>query len=171
MYTFNLVAVGRIKGASAYLDAGIAEYLKRLKPHMHVTITDVAEELETPSVTREQVMTREAERILACLKPGARMIALSERGERVDSQTLSQRLFGVSWTGVNPPNGGMLSMASEPIIVVVGGPLGLSPKVLERADWVVSLSPMTFPHQMVRLIFLEQLYRALKIFRNEPYHK
>ena len=175
MYTVTLLTVGKIKGASGYLEAGIAEFQKRLKPHMRLTIAETVEEPETATVTREQVMDREATRLLAYIKPENRVIALSERGDRVSSEQLSMRLFGPSRAGLgassNPPNGGTAPLASDPIIVVVGGPVGLSPRVLERSDWVLSLSPMTFPHQMVRLIFLEQLYRALKIFRNEPYHK
>lgn len=171
MYSFQIVAVGKIKGASGYLQAGIDEFLKRLKPYARVGFTEVSEETPTPTVTKEQVLEREGERLLAHVKPGQKLLVLSEHGDRVSSKAFSQRLFGGVSGGANQPNGGTPPLAQDPIIVVVGGPLGLSPGVLERADWIVSLSPMTFPHQLVRLIFLEQVYRALKIFKKEPYHK
>ena len=171
MYAFHIVAVGKIKGSASYLQAGIDEYTKRLKPFAKVSFTEVPEENPTPTVTPQQVLEREGERLLAHCKPRSRVLVLSEHGEQVGSKALSQRLFGVSRGDTNPPNGGTAPLAQEPIIVVIGGPSGLSPRVLERADWVLSLSPLTFPHQMVRVILLEQIYRALKIFANQPYHK
>ncbi len=96
-------------------------------------------------------------------------IALSERGEQLTSEQFSKAFF--DRLGANPSNGGMTTPVSGPIIFIVGGPLGLSSSVLEQCHWTVSLSRMTFPHPLVRLILLEQLYRAFKIRRNEPYHK
>ena len=108
----------------------------------------------------------EGERILKHLTPDhAVVIALSEHGKLHDSVGFATLLLG------NQPNGGIAEGGSTPIIFIVGGASGLSQEVLNRSRAVLSLSPMTFPHQMVRLILVEQLYRAFKIHRNEPYHK
>lgn len=162
----KIVAVGRIKGASVYLQTGIDEYAKRLAPYARLEVVDVADEPGTASRTAEQVLQAEGERILKYLQPAhAAVVALSEHGKQYDSPGFSQFLLG------NQPNGGIADGGSTPIIFVVGGASGLSREVVESSQAVVSLSPMTFPHQMVRLILLEQLYRAFKIQRGEPYHK
>ncbi len=166
---FHIVAVGRLKGGFAYLNAGVEDYLKRLQPYARVRVIEVPDEPITPSRTPEQVMAREAERLLPHIQRAALAIALSERGELLGSEKFAARLFGR--LGANPSNGGLPTPDPGPIIMIVGGPLGLSPTVLEACQWVLSLSPMTFPHPMVRLIVLEQLYRAFKIHRGEPYHK
>ena len=121
---------------------------------------------ETASRTVDQVKAAEGERILKHLTPDhAVVIALSEHGKLQDSVGFATLLLG------NQPNGGIAEGGSTPIIFIVGGASGLSQEVLNRSRAVLSLSPMTFPHQMVRLILVEQLYRAFKIHRNEPYHK
>jgi 23S rRNA (pseudouridine1915-N3)-methyltransferase len=106
---------------------------------------------------------------LPYLKRAGLAIALSERGEQLTSEQFSTVFF--ERLGADPSNGGIPIMEGTPIIFIVGGPLGLSSTVLGQCHWTVSLSRMTFPHPMVRLILLEQLYRAFKIRRGEPYHK
>lgn len=168
-----LIAVGKLKGASAYLKAGVDDYLKRLGAYDRVQLLEVPEETIAPSKTVDQIKLKEGERLLAAAAQfdgggqSAYRIALSERGEQLDSAAFSARLLG----GRNQLNGGVLVDGSTPIIVMVGGPLGLSGEVLEKSNWTLSLSSMTLPHPLVRLVLLEQLYRAFKIHRNEPYHK
>lgn len=166
----QLVAVGKIKGSHTYLQAGVDEYVKRLRPYVKLSVVEVAEEPVTPTRTREQVLEKEGERLLKQMAQASIRVVLSEYGESVHSQQLAQRLAAL-WTGGDPLNGGVAGLGSAPMMVVVGGPLGLSQEVLRQADWVLSLSPLTFPHQMVRLLFLEQLYRSFRILRGEPYHK
>ena len=120
--------------------------------------------------TPEQIMAAEGQRILPHINRASYTIALSERGDMVDSPSFSNRLAQCIYS-TNPPNGGTAHRGNGPIIVVVGGALGLCQTVLERADWILSLSRLTFPHPMVRLIVAEQLFRAVKIMNNEPYHK
>ena len=170
-FPIQLVAVGRLKKDSDYLQVGIAEYLKRLRPYARVSIVEVADEPISPTRTREQVIEAEGQRILSQMEKAGYTIALSERGQCLSSEALAHSLDQRGILQGNPLNGGMPTGRPGPIIVIVGGPLGLSQTVIDRADWVLSLSPLTFPHQLVRLLILEQLYRAFKIQRNEPYHK
>jgi 23S rRNA (pseudouridine1915-N3)-methyltransferase len=100
----------------------------------------------------------EGERILAALRPGERVVALDERGKLLDSRQFAAQL------------GTWRDQGSRQVAFVVGGAYGLDPSVRERADLVLSLSPMTFPHQLVRLLFAEQLYRATAILQGSPYH-
>lgn len=177
-FQIQLLCVGRLKGNFKYLQTGIDEYIKRLSPYAKVSVVEVADETIAPSITDEQVKDIEGDRLLAHMERsqarGGLVVALSERGEAMDSESFSRRLMqrlDGGDRGTNPPNGGIPLTSAGPMIVVVGGPLGLSQRVIDRANWVVSLSPMTFPHTMVRLILLEQLYRAFRIARNESYHK
>jgi 23S rRNA (pseudouridine1915-N3)-methyltransferase len=165
----QMIVVGRMKGGFSYLQAGLDDYLKRLKPYASVSMVEVPDEAILPSRTDEQVMEGEARRIRPYLSKAAYSIALSERGDALTSEKFSTVFF--ERLGANPSNGGIPGNDSRPIIFIVGGPLGLHPTILNECDWTVSLSKMTFPHPMVRLILLEQLYRAFKIRRGEPYHK
>jgi 23S rRNA (pseudouridine1915-N3)-methyltransferase len=165
----QILVVGRMKGGFSYLQVGIDDYLKRLKAYASISITEVPDESILPSKTSEQIMEKEAQRLLPYIQKAAYAIALSERGEELTSEKFSKAFF--DRLGADPSNGGIPSNDSGPIIFIVGGPLGLHPSVLRVCNWTVSLSRMTFPHPMVRLILLEQLYRAFKIQRGEPYHK
>ncbi len=165
----QIIVVGRMKGGFSYLQPGLDDYLKRLKAYANVSVIEVPDEAILPSRTDEQVMLGEARRILPYLEKAAYGIALSERGEQLTSEKFSAAFF--ERLGANPSNGGIPGNDTRPIIFIVGGPLGLHPSVLQACHWTVSLSKMTFPHPMVRLILLEQLYRAFKIRRGEPYHK
>ncbi len=166
----RIVAVGRMKGGFTYLQRGVDEYIKRMKPYAGVSIVEVPDEAVTASRTPEQIMEKEGERLLSHMDKAACSIALSERGELMNSLALAQTLSSL-WAMTNPPNGGIGNRGSGPMIFVVGGALGLSQTVLDRADRILSLSPLTFPHLMVRLILVEQIYRTFKILKNEPYHK
>jgi 23S rRNA (pseudouridine1915-N3)-methyltransferase len=165
----QILAVGKLKSGFSYLQAGIDDYRQRIKPYAKISIIEVPDEPILPSKTDTQIMKKEGERILPYLQRATLSIALSERGEQLSSEQFSHSLF--ERLGANPSNGGIPAIEAGPIIFIVGGPLGLSPTVLQQCHWTVSLSRMTFPHPMVRLILLEQLYRAFKIRRDEPYHK
>lgn len=165
----QVLAVGKLKGGFAYLQPGIDDYIKRLKPYATVSLVEVPDEPIRPSVTEQQVMAREGQRLLPYIARAAYAMALSERGEQLSSQQ-----FAAAWLDrvmANTPNGGTPNREGGPIIMIIGGPLGLHREVIQACHWTVSLSRMTFPHPMVRLILLEQVYRAFKIQRGEPYHK
>ena len=166
----TILTVGKMKGSSKYLQQGVEEYMKRLKPLVKLSIEEVSEEPETSTRTPDQVKNAEAERIFKRIDFNNNLvISLSEWGESLDSVTFSSKLWGSR--DPNQPNRGGLNPSQKPIIFIVGGPLGLSPRVCKDSHGVWSLSPLTFPHQMVRVILLEQIYRSLKIFQNQPYHK
>jgi 23S rRNA (pseudouridine1915-N3)-methyltransferase len=165
----QLIVVGRMKGGFSYLQAGIDDYLKRLKAYATVSVVEVPDEPILPSKTAEQIMALEAQRVLPYVRKAGYAIALSERGEMLISERFASAFF--DRLGADPSNGGIPAGDSGPIIFIVGGPLGLHSSVMSQCQWTVSLSKMTFPHPMVRLILLEQVYRAFKIHRGEPYHK
>lgn len=156
----QVIAVGKIK--EHYLAEGIAEYVKRLRSYTRFTITEVDDDrrpVNLSSAQREKILAREGEKILAAVPEGSVTVALAVDGKPYSSEELAAfiRKHGVSGAGT--------------IAFIIGGDLGLSPAVLERCDCRLSLSPMTFTHQMARLILLEQIYRAFRIIHNEPYHK
>ena len=105
------------------------------------------------------IKAKEGERLLSCIKDEAYVIALAIDGKMLDSVQLSQKIDNLGISG------------KSDIVFVIGGSLGLDKRVLDRADYKLSFSPMTFPHQLMRVILLEQIYRSYRIMRNEPYHK
>jgi 23S rRNA (pseudouridine1915-N3)-methyltransferase len=156
----RIIAVGKIK--ERFLTEGIAEYEKRLTPYLKLAIVEIADEKRGvyASAGQEQLTKdREGERILAAIPEGAYVVALDVRGKEMSSEALAARLHDWQLAGTNS------------IAVIIGGDLGLSGAVLSRADLRLSISPMTFTHQMVRMIILEQIYRACRINSGEPYHK
>ena len=156
----TLVTVGKIK--EKYLEQAIAEYSKRLSRYCRLEIIQVADE-KTPegasSAVEEQIKEKEGERILAQIREGAYVIALAINGQMLDSVELSQKISKLGIDGISH------------IVFVIGGSLGLSSRVLKRADYKLSFSRMTFPHQLMRVILLEQIYRSYRIISGEPYHK
>lgn len=156
----HLIAVGKIK--EKYLQMGIDEYRKRLSSYANLEITEVKEEQvpeELSTKEEEQVKDREGERILAHLRSDERVVSLAISGNSFSSEELAKYLDDAATYG------------RSRIAFIIGGSLGLSGKVLARSDLLLSFSKMTFPHQLMRLILLEQLYRACKINRGEMYHK
>ena len=156
----TVIGVGRLK--EKYWQAAIDEYSKRLSKYVKLDIIEVPDEKapENLSTAEEEIVKKnEGERILKNIKDGAYVIALAINGKMLSSEELSEFL-----------NERMVRGAGH-IVFVIGGSLGLSPEVLDRADYKLSFSKMTFPHQMMRVILLEQFYRAVKIMKNEPYHK
>lgn len=154
------VVVGKIK--EKYFTDAIKEYSKRLSRYCKLEIVELADE-KTPDGASEAeevaIREKEGERILKALKDDAYVIALAIEGKMLDSVELSQKIdrLGVSGT--------------SHIAFVIGGSLGLAPAVMKRADYALSFSRMTFPHQLMRVVLLEQLYRSYRIMKNEPYHK
>jgi 23S rRNA (pseudouridine1915-N3)-methyltransferase len=151
----TVVAVGTLKG---WPDEGCRDYLKRLRRYFPVEIIEVPEE-DLNRRTPEEVLTAEARRLLKRIPAGAYVISLDrEKGEPLSSEKLEQRLNSTGLSG------------QSHVAFVLGGPLGLSPKVLARADALVSFGLITLPHALARVVLLEQLYRAAKINRGERYH-
>ncbi|WP_313180046.1 23S rRNA (pseudouridine(1915)-N(3))-methyltransferase RlmH [Lacrimispora sp.] len=156
----TLVTVGKIK-EKFYADA-IGEYSKRLSRYCKLDIVQVADE-KTPDSASEaverQIKDKEGDRILSSIKDGAYVIALAIDGEMLNSVQLSEKINDLGVRGISQ------------IVFVIGGSLGLSDAVYKRADYRLSFSPMTFPHQLMRVIMLEQIYRSYRIVNGEPYHK
>jgi 23S rRNA (pseudouridine1915-N3)-methyltransferase len=156
----QIVAVGKLK--ESYLVQGIAEYTKRLGPYAKLQIVELPDEKAPESMSaaeERQVREREGERILAALRPEAYVVALAIDGKALSSEELAARLEELATYG------------RSQVAFVIGGSLGLAPAVLARAELRLSFGRMTLPHQLMRLVLAEQVYRAFKIMRGEPYHK
>ena len=156
----RIIGVGRVKERA--LQQSIQEYLRRLQPYQKTEIVEV-EDLPAPQdnspAQNDLVRQREGEKILARLKPDDYVILLDLKGKMLSSPELAQKLHDV------------FTYRSSAIAFVIGGSLGVSPAVIERADFRWQLSELTFPHQLVRLMLTEQLYRSFRILNHEPYHK
>ncbi|QIZ05915.1 23S rRNA (pseudouridine(1915)-N(3))-methyltransferase RlmH [Priestia megaterium] len=156
----SIVTVGKLK--EKYLKQGIEEYLKRLTAYAKVDVIEVADE-KAPEILSElemvQVKQKEGERILAKISQDTYVIALAIQGKLGSSEELADSLDKLATYG------------KSKIAFVIGGSLGLSDEVIKRSNEQLSFSRMTFPHQLMRLILVEQIYRAFRINRNEPYHK
>ena len=156
----TVITVGKIK--EKYLEDAIAEYSKRLSRYCKLEIIQVADE-KTPDraseVVETQIKDKEGERILSHIKDTAYVVALAIEGKMISSEELAELIDGLGVRG------------ESHIQFVIGGSPGLSKKVLERADYKLSFSRMTFPHQLMRVILLEQIYRSYRIVNGEPYHK
>jgi 23S rRNA (pseudouridine1915-N3)-methyltransferase len=156
----TVITVGKLK--EKYLKQGINEYLKRLGAYAKVDIIEVPDEKapeQLSIVEMEQVKDKEGERILAKINQDAHVIALAINGKMRTSEELADNLDKLATYG------------KSKIVFVIGGSLGLSDNVMKRANETLSFSKMTFPHQLMRLVLVEQVYRAFRIIRNEPYHK
>lgn len=156
----SIITVGKLK--EKYLKQGINEYLKRLTPFAKVEIVEVPDEKAPEQLSEaemEQVKGREGERILSKLSTDTYVITLEINGKILSSEQLAKQLDQLATYG------------KSKIAFIIGGSLGLSREVEKRSDLALSFSKMTFPHQLMRLILLEQVYRAFKINRGEPYHK
>ena len=156
----SIVTVGKLK--EKYLKQGIEEYLKRLGSYAKVEVIEVPDEKAPEELSETemiQVKQKEGERILAKIGPDTYVIALAINGKLKSSEELADTLDKLATYG------------KSKIAFVIGGSLGLSDEVLKRADEQLSFSKMTFPHQLMRLILVEQVYRAFRINRGEPYHK
>ena len=156
----TIVTVGKIK--EKYLKDAIAEYSKRLSKYCKLEIIEVVDE-KTPdnasAVVEEQIRAKEAERILKYVKEDAYMITLEIHGKQLTSEELADKIEKLGVQGTSH------------IMLIIGGSIGLGEEVLKRSDFALSFSKMTFPHQLMRVILLEQIYRSYRIISGEPYHK
>lgn len=156
----TLITVGKIK--EKYLKDAIAEYSKRLSKYCKLEIIEVADE-KTPENASETVedaiRSKEAERILKYLKEDMYVITLEIAGKMLTSEELAAKIETLGIQG------------KSSIAFVIGGSIGLGKEVLKRSDYALSFSKMTFPHQLMRVILLEQVYRSYRIITGGPYHK
>ena len=156
----SVLTVGKIK--EKFFRDAIDEYSKRLSRYCKLEILQVADE-KTPDGASEaleqQIKEKEGERILSNIKDGSFVIALAIEGKMPDSVELAEKIEKWGISGISQ------------LVFVIGGSLGLSDAVLARADYKLSFSRMTFPHQLMRVILLEQIYRSYRIIQGEPYHK
>lgn len=156
----KILCVGKIK-EKFYRDA-VAEYEKRLSRYCKLTIVEVADE-KTPDKRSEtedqQIKEKEAMRLLSQIRDTDYVIALAIDGKESDSVAFAGHLQQLAVSG------------KSSLAFVIGGSLGLHTRILRRADEIASFSAMTFPHQLMRVILLEQLYRSYRIINHEPYHK
>ena len=156
----TLVTVGKIK--EKFFEDAIKEYSKRLSRYCKLEILQVADE-KTPEGASEavelQIKEKEGQRILSLIRDDAYVIALAIEGKMLDSEELAERNEKLGVSGISQ------------IVFVIGGSLGLSAQVMKRADYALSFSRMTFPHQLMRVVLLEQIYRSYRIMNHQPYHK
>lgn len=150
----NLIVVGKIK--EKYLEDGIGEYIKRIRPFCNLKIIEVK---ESNTLETERNLASEATLILNNIKKDDYVITLEIEGEMLTSVELAQKINK------------HYSYSPKTLTFVIGSSEGLSVEVKKRSDYKLSFSKMTFPHQLMRMIFLEQLYRALTIINNRKYHK
>lgn len=156
----SIITVGKLK--EKYLKDGIEEYRKRLTRYCNIEIIEVSDEKAPENLSdkeEEMVKAKEGTSILKHIKDSTYVIALAINGNMLSSEGLSELISGL---GIN---------GTSNIAFVIGGSLGLSGEVLSRANYKLSFSKLTFPHQLMRLILLEQIYRSFKITTGEPYHK
>ena len=154
-----VIGVGKLK--EKYFVMAVEEYDKRLSRYCRLELMETADE-KTPDgaspAEEERIKRLEGERILKAVREEDYVIALAIQGEALSSEELAQKLQD-------------LSIRGRRIVFIIGGSLGLHDSVLARADMRLSFSKMTFPHQLMRVVLLEQIYRSFRIIKGEPYHK
>ena len=152
----TLAVIGKTE--VGFVRQGIDEYVKRLQHYVPFNIQYIGDVKSTRNMSEAQQKTAEGKQLLAALETSDYVVLLDEHGTERTSMDYSQWLER------------RMASGSKRLVFVVGGPYGFSPEVYDRANEKISLSKMTFPHELVRLIFVEQLYRAFTILRHEPYH-
>ena len=156
----TIITVGKLK--EKYLKDAIAEYSKRLSKYCKLEIVEVADE-KTPEnaseVVEDAIRSKEAERILKYVKEDAFVITLEIAGKQLTSEEFADKIEQLGVRGISH------------IIFIIGGSIGLGKEVLEKSDFALSFLKMTFPHQLMRVILLEQVYRSYRIISGQPYHK
>ena len=156
----TIICVGKIK--EKFYTEAVKEYSKRLSRYCSLNIIEVADEKTKEQASETEitlVKKKEGERILKALHEDGYVIALAINGTQSDSIGLAEKIEKLGLSGISH------------VYFIIGGSLGLSDEVLSRADEQLSFSKMTFPHQLMRVILLEQIYRSYRIIHNEPYHK
>ena len=157
MLHIKVIAVGRLK--ERFWVEACAEYAKRLKPYAAFEVVEVPDVDPEASGGVERAMEREAEDILRKIPESAYAILLAIRAKEYSSEAIASKIEDLSLSGIND------------IAFVIGGSCGVSPAVQARADLKMSFGPITLPHNLARVVLFEQIYRAFKILRGEPYHK
>ena len=156
----TVITVGKIK--EKYLKDAIDEYSKRLSKYCKLEIVEVADE-KTPDnaseTVEETIRSKEAERILKYIKDDAFIVTLEINGKQLSSEELADKIDKLGIQGTSH------------LIFVIGGSIGLGKEVLVKSNYALSFSKMTFPHQLMRVVLLEQIYRSYRIINGEPYHK
>ncbi len=153
----KVVAVGKIK--ENYMKSALAEYEKRLSSYCSFSVVEVTPENILDEKLYEKYMELEADRILPHIKPNSFVITLEIKGKNFSSEEFAEKIKEISNSGVNE------------LVFVIGGANGLHKKITDISNFKLSFSKMTFTHQMIRLILIEQIYRSYKINLNEPYHR
>lgn len=156
----EIIVVGKLK--EKYLKQGIDEYLKRLTRYAKVSVIEVADEAtqeHMSDIEIEQVLAKESDRILSYIKPDRKVWVMAIEGTLVSSEDLAEKIESYATYG------------QSKLTIVIGGSLGLSQAIKDRADEKMSFGRITLPHQLMRLVLIEQVYRAFRIIHNEPYHK
>lgn len=156
----SILCVGKIK--ESFYRQAIDEYAKRLSKYCKFEVVEVTDE-KTPDTASaaqvDQIKEKEANRLLEKIKEDAYVFTLEIKGKRFTSESFSECINKVTIQG------------NSHLVFIIGGSLGLHEKVLKRSNQAISFSDMTFPHQLMRVILAEQIYRAFRIMKNEPYHK
>lgn len=156
----TIAAIGKLK--ERYLKDGISEYTKRISRFADIELVEVEDEHAPDSYSpaqEAQVKQREAERLLKRIKDSSYIVLLDLAGEQISSENFSAKLENIMLSG------------NSHITFIIGGSLGLDQSLISAANYRVCLSKMTFPHQLARLVLVEQIYRAFKILKGETYHK
>ncbi len=155
-----ILCVGKIK--EKFFKLGIDEYLKRLNRYVRVDVIEIADEktYENMTIAEENIIkNKETQRMLAHIKKEYYIVSLAIEGKQMSSENFSKFIQS------------NMTNSTKTVMFIIGGSIGLSNEILNISDYKLSFSAMTFPHQMMRMILLEQIYRAYKIINNEPYHK
>ena len=155
MIEINVISVGNIK--EKYMQELIADYKKRISKYAQIDLVELRD--ESNKINENVVKELEGERILSSIKDGFYVVLLDLKGEALDSVALSKKIDEIS------------TYYSSKIAFVIGGSYGVSEAVKKRANYKISFSKLTFPHQLIRGMLLEQIYRSFKILNNETYHK
>lgn len=160
MIRINVISVGKIK--EKYLKLGIDEFSKRLSKYCKLEITELTDEKAPENLSEKEVeiiKNKEGEKILNSIKGGSFVVSLAIEGKKLSSVEFAKEIEKITVSG------------SSHITFIIGGSMGLSDEVLRSSNMLLSFSNMTFPHQLMRLILLEQVYRCFRINTGEPYHK
>lgn len=153
----KIIALGKIK--EQFLKNGIDEFLKRLTPYADVSVIELTPiEIKDENLTNK-ILIEEGEKILSQIKPSDFVITMEIQGKQLSSEEFSKKITDITNEGISE------------IVFVIGSSCGIGENVSKRANFKMSMSKMTFLHQFARLILIEQIYRAFKIAKNEPYHK
>ncbi len=158
--SITIIAVGKLK--EKYFKDGIEEYMKRLSSYVDMKVIEVADEKAPEELSESEmeiVKDREGERILSKIPKNSHVIAMEIGGVQMSSEAFADKIDSLNMDGV------------KNIVFIIGGSLGLSKNVLAESREYISFSKLTFPHQLMRLILVEQIYRAHRIINNHPYHK